>query len=134
MHIDHIAIWTLDLDRLKDFYSSCFSCSVSALYVNSKNQFSSYFLSFNSGARIEIMKRVDITQANEGEKIGLTHFAIRLENSNQVDELTETLRKQGVSILGNPRVTGDGYYESVICDPDGNRIELVASPADIQEP
>jgi lactoylglutathione lyase len=134
MHIDHIAIWTLDVDRLKDFYIRHFSCSVSDLYVNTKKHFSSYFLSFDSGARIEIMKRDDITQQQSTQMIGLAHFAIRLVNANHVDELTETLRKQGVSILGNPSVTGDGYYESVICDPDGNQIELVAAPAVIPEP
>lgn len=127
MHIDHIAIWTNDLDKLKDFYSKFFNCKVSDRYENIKKQFSSYFLSFNDGARIEIMKRSDITNSNEKENIGLAHFAIVVGSMAQVDSLTKKLEKSGVKVYSSPRTTGDGYYESVILDPDNNRIELIAN-------
>ncbi len=126
MYIDHIALWTNDLERLKDFYSRFFNCSVSERYDNIKKQFSSYFLSFQDGARIEIMKRTDITEGTGKEKIGLAHFAVVVGTKDQVDKQTKILEQAGVIVESYPRTTGDGYYESVILDPDKNRIELVA--------
>jgi len=126
MYIDHIALWTNDLERLKDFYSRFFNCSVSERYDNIKKQFSSYFLSFQDGARIEIMKRTDITEGTDKEKIGLAHFAVVVGTKEQVDSLTKVFEQAGVIVESYPRTTGDGYYESVILDPDKNRIELVA--------
>jgi lactoylglutathione lyase len=129
MHIDHIAIWTNDLERLRDFYSSCFNCQVSERYDNIKKQFSSYFLSFQEGARIEIMKRSDITENADIERTGLAHFAVEVGTREQVDAITGNLERAGVKIYSHPRTTGDGYYESVILDPDNNKIELTAKPA-----
>ncbi|MFA6200550.1 MAG: VOC family protein [Bacteroidales bacterium] len=127
MYIDHIAIWTNDLERLKDFYLRYFNCKSSDKYENIKNQFSSYFLSFQEGARIEIMKRYDINEIFDKERIGLTHFAIVVGTKEDVDKLTGSLEQSGVIIYSYPRTTGDGYYESVILDPDNNKIELIAS-------
>jgi lactoylglutathione lyase len=126
MHIDHIAIWTNDLERLKDFYAGFFNCKVSDRYDNEEKQFSSYFLSFQNGARLEIMKRYDVTVSNDKEVIGLAHFAVRLESSGQVDSMTKKLEEAGINVESHPRTTGDGYYESVILDPDNNRIELTS--------
>ncbi len=124
MQIDHIAIWTNDLERLKDFYSRFFNCKVSDRYDNIKKQFSSYFLSFQEGAKIEIMKRSDITDVLDKDRIGFAHFAIVVGTIEQLDNLTKRLEKEGVIIESHPRTTGDGYYESVILDPDNNKIEL----------
>jgi lactoylglutathione lyase len=126
MLIDHIAIWTNQLEFMKDFYVRCFACKVSHRYENRQKRFSSYFLSFDGDARIEIMQREDITQPINGEKIGLAHFALRVESKEEVDRITASLESAGVIVAGYPRTTGDGYYESVLLDPDGNRIELVA--------
>jgi len=126
MNIDHIAIWTNDPERLKVFYVRFFGCKASERYDNLKNQFSSYFLSFPSGARIEIMKRNDITETSDREKIGLAHFALCTGTSKDVDELTKRFEGEGIKILSYPRHTGDGYYESVILDPDNNKIELIS--------
>ena len=126
MHIDHIAIWTLDLERLRDFYARYFNCLASVRYDNFRNHFSSYFLSFPSGARIEIMKRADIHKMPDPDRTGIAHFAIRLNSRKDVNDLTRRLEEDGVAIESQPRTTGDGYYESVILDPDQNRIELTA--------
>ena len=126
MQIDHIAIWTNDLERLKDFYSRFFGCKISARYENIHKPFSSYFLFFDDGARIEIMKRFDINEPIDRERIGLAHFAIKIGTIDQVDKLTKYLEKEGYIIDSYPRTTGDGYYESVILDPDNNKIELIA--------
>jgi len=126
-HIDHIALWTNDLEKLRDFYSEHLGCRVSERYDNPKKRFSSYFLSFRNGARIEIMKRSDITEASDGERTGLAHFAITVGAAAEVDRLTKKLEEEGVRIYSYPRTTGDGYYESVILDPDGNRVELTSN-------
>ncbi len=127
MHIDHIAIFTNDLDKLKDFYLEFFNCRVSDRYDNTRKQFSSYFLSFKDGARIEIMKRSDIKDTINKEKIGLAHFAISVGTMAQVDNLTKKLEKAGIKVDSYPWTIGDGYYESVILDPDDNKIELIAN-------
>jgi lactoylglutathione lyase len=95
-------------------------------YENRKKGFSSYFLSFTSGARIELMNRKDIPEDTEHIKaaIGLAHLAISVGSKQKVDELTEQFRRDGFDILGEPRTTGDGCYESVIADPEGNRLEI----------
>jgi len=127
MKIDHIALWTNNLDRLKDFYLRFFDCKVSDRYDNNEKQFSSYFLSFNDGgARIEIMKRSDITESNNTEGIGFAHFSISVGTKKQVDNLTTKMEKAGIKIYSYPRTSGDGYYESVVFDPDNNKVELIA--------
>lgn len=126
MKIEHIAIWTFDLEKMRDFYVKYFSLKSSEKYYNPNKKFSSYFLAFENGARIEIMHRPDISQFIEQSdlKLGLAHFAISVGSKKKVDSLTESLRKNGFNVIGEPRTTGDGYYESVISDPEGNLIEI----------
>jgi lactoylglutathione lyase len=125
--IEHIAIWTEDLERLKEFYQRFFHATGGEKYINQKKQFESYFLSFDSGCRLEIMKMPGIEGRDADslkQFLGLTHFAVSVGSKAQVDLLTEQLRDNGFVIAGEPRTTGDGYYESVVLDPDGNRIEI----------
>ena len=126
MTIEHLAIWTKDIEKMKAFYLEFFEVNANEKYFNPIKNFSSYFLSFPSGARIELMHSPKISRQMEGLKqnLGLAHFAIALGNKQIVDDLTHTLRVKGYSILGEPRTTGNGYYESVIADPEGNQIEL----------
>lgn len=96
-------------------------------YTNSKKQFSSYFLSFpDTACKIELMHNPDIakTLIKQNETIGLTHFAISLGSKQSVDKLTQKLQSDGYTIASEARTTGDGYYESLIIDPEGNRVEL----------
>jgi len=128
MKIEHIAIWVKDLEMMKDFYTKHFGMTANDKYVNEAKGFSSYFLTCRSGdTRIELMNRKDITQTleNRDTLIGLTHFAIGLATREAVFSMTEQFRNEGITILSEPRVTGDGYLESVIQDPEGNGIELV---------
>ena len=126
MKIEHIAIWVRDLEKAKNFYTTYFQMSCGEKYVNEKKLFSSYFLSFEGGARIEIMHRPDISEqaAMAGTFFGLTHFAISVGSRVRVDELTEAIRSAGFVVSGEPRTTGDGYYESVVMDPEGNLVEI----------
>ena len=123
MKIEHIAVWVKDLEEMRAFYETYFEAQANELYTNEKKGFSSYFLSFKDGARLEIMTKKEISTASVGG-LGLAHFAISLGSKEKVDRLTEQLRVDGFEIVGNPRTTGDGYYESVTKDPEGNLIEL----------
>lgn len=126
MKIHHIAFWVRDLEKMRTFYEDFFAAKAGERYHNPRKQFHSYFLTFDEGAQIELMHRPDIPHSPPvgTEQIGITHLAISLGSRRDVDKLTEILRAEGYSIIGEPRVTGDGYYESVILDPEGNRIEL----------
>ena len=126
MKIEHIAIWVQDLEKMKAYFMKYFELKCNDKYINEKKGFSSYFLSFESGARLEIMHRSDIAPylGVKGLLNGLTHFAIAVGSKERVLELTELHRSDGYAIIGEPRTTGDGYFESVVGDPEGNLIEI----------
>lgn len=126
MKIEHIALWVKKLEPMREFYERYFDLTSNNKYTNEQKQFSSYFLSFENGARIELMHRPDIAgeMGSTSTRLGLTHFAISVGSREKVNELTERIRKDGHKIFGEPRLTGDGYYESVIVDPEGNLIEI----------
>lgn len=127
MKIEHIGLWTKDLEGMRKFYENYFNAQASELYHNTKTGFHSYFLTFESGVRLEIMYRQDIThRIVGGEILGFAHLAIALGNKEKVDALTKQLIEDGYECLSPSRTTGDGYYESVIADPEGNRIEITA--------
>ena len=129
MRIDHIALWTNDIERCQLFYASYFGARAGARYVNPQKGFESCFLSFADGARIEVMRTTllaPVVVEAGAQRMGLTHIAISLGSERLVDELTRRLREDGYPVLDGPRRTGDGYYESVVLDPDGNRVEIAA--------
>ena len=119
MKIEHIGIWVNDLEMMREFYMDYFNMISNDKYYNPKKEFSSYFLSFIDGPRIELMHQPNMTGGS-----GMNHIAIKLDTKDRVDVLTDIFRVDGYHIAGEPRTTGDGYYESVIQDPEGNLIEL----------
>ncbi len=129
MHIEHVAIWTKDLERLKKFYMTYFEAKAGEKYVNPAKQFESYFLTFSSGARLELMSIPSIPESQddpETQFTGYIHLAFSVGSKEKVDTLTDTLQNDGYQIIDGPRHTGDGYYESCVLDPDRNRIEITA--------
>ena len=124
MKIEHTAVYVSDLERARDFFVKYFGASSNKLYHNEKTGFRSYFLSFDDGARLEIMHRPDIAENNAVPKLGYAHIAFSVGDREKVNELTERLRADGYRVISEPRTTGDGYYESCISDFDGNYIEI----------
>ena len=127
VRIGHVALWTEDVERLAGFYARYFGASVGPRYANPAKGFESRFISFESGARLELMRTSELRPVRHesgAQRMGLTHLALSLGTERRVDELTAELRQAGFAVVDGPRRTGDGYYESVILDPDGNRIEL----------
>lgn len=127
MKIEHIAIWTQNLEVMRHFYEHYFSAQSNNKYVNAMKGFNSYFLSFDSGARIELMQMDSIPQSTNDiyeQFQGLIHLAFDLGSEQKVEQLTAQLKQDGYEVLDGPRRTGDGYYESVVLDPEGNRLEL----------
>jgi lactoylglutathione lyase len=124
MRIEHVALWTRDLERLRDFYERWFGAEAGDRYENPAHGFTSYFLAFETGARLELMRMDSIPDGVPAQATGLAHFAVSVGSEARVDELTAELAAAGVEVLDGPRRTGDGYYESVVLDPDGNRVEL----------
>lgn len=128
MTLEHVAIWTNQLEELRNYYEKYFGGKSNAKYSNVQKNFQSYFLTFGSGARLELMSMPAIP-SNQNDTIhqqyiGIIHLAFGAESMHQVDEKAEELKTGGYPILSGPRRTGDGYYEFETLDPDNNRIEV----------
>ena len=151
MKIEHIAIWVKDIDKVCEFYRKYFGGVVHPIYHNPTKQFTSRFVTFDDSARLEIMHKPEIvgtvtslqsdmlTLGHAGvqaprrdtrdrmfhvEHLGIAHLSFSVGSKEKVDLLTKEMSEDGVTIVGEPRTTGDGYYESVVLDPEGNRIEI----------
>lgn len=135
MKLEHVAVWTEQLEALRDFYVKYFEASSNEKYVSEKEfkgRFESYFLSFDSGARLELMRRTDVPQGDNAqgfESSGFTHIAFSVDTAAELDRLYSRLKEDGICIVGAPRMTGDGYYEACVLDPDGNRVEITVVPS-----
>ncbi|WP_207940690.1 hypothetical protein DOK78_001782 [Enterococcus sp. DIV2402] len=123
MHIEHVAIWTKDLEKMKEFYMNYFKAQPSERYHNKKTGFQSYFLTFETGSRIELTTKNFLSDRSV-DTLGYTHIAISVGSKQNVDDFVERFLEDGYPLLNGPRTTGDGYYEAVVQDPEGNLIEL----------
>ncbi|MBN1499819.1 MAG: VOC family protein [Spirochaetes bacterium] len=122
MKLHHTAFWTGDLERLENFYIKYFGGKV--LFRHSINDFKCTFMEIAGSFKIEIMTRTDISGHAADERIGYSHLSIEVESREKVNELTDFFMKENVKILKNREQYDDGFYESSVCDPDGNIIEL----------
>lgn len=135
MKINHMALYVKDLEAAKVFFVKYFAASFCEKYYNQKTGFQSYFLTFEDGGRLEIMTKpglIDKTEhvrealsVEEVEYMGFAHVAFSVGSKEKVDEMTQRLCTDGYQIIRGPRTTGDGYYESCVVGPEGNRIEIV---------
>jgi len=127
MRLDHMAVYVQDLEITRLFYEKYFGAKSNAQYHNPKTGLRTYFLSFDNGSRIEIMSKPGVAAGGGGaEQTGYAHLALCAGDEQSVDALTDRLRNDGYAVYSGPRLTGDGYYESCVSDPDGNRIEIIA--------
>ncbi|HEM5295810.1 TPA: VOC family protein [Streptococcus suis] len=125
MKIEHVAIYTQDLEGMRNFFENYFNATSNQLYHNLKTSFKSYFLTFEDGVRLEIMTRDDVVdKPSQLNYLGLIHLAFSQGSEEAVDELTERLVAAGYLLLSGPRITGDGYYESCLLGFDDIQIEL----------
>ncbi|MDD7283935.1 MAG: VOC family protein [Clostridium sp.] len=125
MKIEHIAMYVQDLEKTRDFFVKYFAAKSNAMYHNPNPDFKSYFLSFDDGARLEIMQKPGVEAQTENQmRTGFIHMAISVGSEEQVDKLTETLKQDGYTVTSGPRTTGDGYYESCVVAVEGNLIEI----------
>lgn len=127
MNIEHIALYVNDLYAARDFFERYLGATANDEYHNPKTDFRSFFLSFDGGARLEIMTKPGMVDAEKDlARTGYVHVAFSLGGKERVDELTERLHADGYEVVSGPRTTGDGYYESCIVAVEGNQIELTA--------
>lgn len=118
-------MYVADLEAARLFFEKYFNANSGERYHNTRSGFMSYFLSFDSGARLEIMKKPLVVRNSEScPKIGYNHIAFSVGSKGRVNELTKQLSGDGFTVASPPRITGDGYYESCIVDIDGNLIEI----------
>ncbi|MCO8289188.1 VOC family protein [Tetragenococcus halophilus] len=126
MKVEHIAIWVEDIEKMKAFYQKYFNVGSTELYHNQKTDFRSYFLTFEEGSRIELTTKQHLSN-RVADSLGYSHIALAVGDKNAVDNFAERFVKDGYPLLNGPRTTGDGYYEAVIQDPEGNLIELTTN-------
>lgn len=126
MRLDHLAVWTKDLGRLRDFYERYFEARAGARYDSARQPgFSSCFLAFpGDEGRLELMTLPTLGAAGSSPALGYAHIAIGVGSRGGVDRLAARMEADGVPIVSRPRQTGDGYYEAVVKDPDGNLVEI----------
>ena len=125
MKIDHIAMYVKDLEGAKQFFERYLCAAANNLYHNEKTGFRSYFLTFDDGARLEIMNRTDMEDAGKTlQRAGYIHIAFSVGSKEKVDSLTAQLKQDGYQVISGPRTTGDGYYESCVAAIEGNQIEI----------
>ena len=125
MRIEHAAMYVKDLEKAKDFFIKYFGAVPNEGYHNKNTDFRSYFLSFDEGARLEIMTRPSMDDAEKTpDRTGLIHLAFGVGSEEKVDELTARMKADGYEVLSGPRTTGDGYYESCVVGIEGNQIEI----------
>lgn len=125
MKIEHIAIYVKDLEITKNYYEKYFGAKSNNMYHNINRGFKSYFLSFDNGARLELMNLEKLEEKSDNnQRTGFIHLAFSVGSEENVRNITSAIQSDGYDVISNPRTTGDGYYESCVADPEGNLIEI----------
>lgn len=126
MKIEHVGLWVRDLEMMREFYEKYFKASSNQFYHNKTTDFRSYFLTFAHGdTRLELMNKPALEKTSK-EVFGYAHIAYQVADKKAVDALHTQLVRDGYKHVNGPRTTGDGYYEAVIEDPEGNLVEVTA--------
>ena len=125
MRIEHVAMYVNDLEAARDFFRKYLGARSNDGYHNKKTDFRSYFLTFEDGARLELMQKPQMENLEKSlNRTGYSHIAFSVGSKERVDALTYKLQQDGFAVVSGPRTTGDGYYESCVIAVEGNQIEL----------
>ena len=125
MKIEHVALYVNDLEKARDFFVNYLNGHSNDGYHNKNTDFRSYFISFDDGARLEVMNKPEMADAPKPlNRTGYVHIAFSVGSKEAVNELTGRLKDNGYEVVSGPRTTGDGYYESCIVAVEGNQIEI----------
>lgn len=125
MKIEHIAMYVKDIEAAREFFVKYLGGTSNDGYHNNTTDFQSYFISFDDGARLELMTRPELADLEKPlNRTGYIHIAFSVGSKEAVDTLTDRLKEGGFEVLNGPRTTGDGYYESCIAIIEGNQIEI----------
>ena len=125
MRIDHVAMYVEDLEGMKRFFVRFFEAKAGEEYQNKRSGLRTYFLTFQDGSRLELMHLPEMADQKKGlARMGYIHISFSVGSRERVDELTEKLYEAGYEVLNGPRITGDGYYESLVLGPEDNQIEI----------
>ena len=125
MIIEHIAMYVNNLEAARDFFVNYLGGRSNAGYHNKNTDFRSYFISFDGGARLELMNKPALEDLEKPiNRTGYAHIAFSVGSKEKVDEMTARLKADGFEVVSGPRTTGDGYYESCVVVMEGNQIEL----------
>ena len=125
MKIEHIALYVNDLEEARKFFIKYLGAASNDGYHNPRTNFRSYFLSFEEGARLEIMNKPELSDLPKDlARTGYIHIAFSVGSKEKVDSLTAVLKADGYEVVSGPRTTGDGYYESCIVAVENNQIEI----------
>lgn len=125
MRIEHIAMYVNDIEQVREFFVKYLGGKSNNGYHNPQTDFRSYFISFDNGARLEIMNKPDLADEEKPlNRTGFIHIAFSVGSKERVDELTQLLQDDGYHVVSGPRTTGDGYYESCVVVVEGNQIEI----------
>lgn len=125
MKIEHIAMYVNHLTEARDFFVKYFGAVSNEEYHNRSTDFRSYFLTFDDGARLEIMNKPQMDDSEKtAARTGFIHIALSVGSRENVDKITKRLKEDGYEVLSGPRITGDGYYESCVVGVEGNQIEI----------
>ncbi len=117
--IDHTAAWVSNLERARDFYERWFQAKAGPLYSSASRPFRSCFLTLAGRTRLELMW-------SPKEAARHAHVAVSVGSEAAVDRLFAKMQSAGVAVVSAPRRTGDGYYEAVMLDSEGNPVEITA--------
>lgn len=125
MKIEHIAMYVNDLEAAKEFFVKYLNGNANDGYHNKNTGFRSYFISFKDGARLELMKKPEMTDDKKSlTRTGFIHIAFSVGSKEAVDSLTTRMKGDGYKIISGPRTTGDEYYESCVIGIEDNQIEI----------
>lgn len=128
MRIQHVALWTRDIEAAARFWADHFGARVGDRYESARRPgFVSRFVRLEGGAAIELMTGPWLAAAEpELEREGWAHIAVTVGSREMVRSLAERLQAAGL-LVSAPRLTGDGFFEAVARTPDGALVEITAS-------